>query len=187
VLWTAAAQQARCLERTYAMDLRAWAGAALAVSSALARPPAARAADAALDRGAYLARIMDCGGCHTTGALRGEPDPGRYLAGSDVGFELPGLGIFYPPNLTGDLETGLGGWSEAEIDAAIRSGLRPDGRALAPIMPYHAYAVLSDDDAATLAAFIKALPPVANQAPAPATSGDTATAPYLTLKLPRAG
>jgi cytochrome c553 len=172
---------------TYAMDLRAWAGAALAVSSALVPPGAAHAADAAPERGAYLARIMDCGGCHTTGALRGEPDPAFYLAGSDVGFELPGLGIFYPPNLTSDLETGLGAWSEAEIDAAIRTGLRPDGRALAPVMPYHAYAGLSDDDAAALAAFIKSLPPVANQAPDPASSGEAATAPYLTLKLPSAG
>jgi cytochrome c553 len=169
------------------MPLKAWAGPAHAAGLALLPPAVALAADARLERGDYLARIMDCGGCHTTGALKGQPDPARYLAGSDVGFELPGLGVFYPPNLTSDLETGLGAWSAAEIDAAIRTGLRPDGRALAPVMPYHAYAVLSDDDAAALAAFIKALPPVANQAPEPATSGDTATAPYLTLKLPRPG
>jgi mono/diheme cytochrome c family protein len=48
-------------------------------------------------RGQYLARIMDCGGCHTPGALTGQPDMARYLAGSDVGFEIPGLGRFYPP------------------------------------------------------------------------------------------
>lgn len=50
-----------------------------------------------ITRGEYLATIMDCGGCHTAGALVGKPDPARYLAGSQVGFQIPGLGIFYPP------------------------------------------------------------------------------------------
>jgi mono/diheme cytochrome c family protein len=60
------------------------------------------------DRGAYLVRIMDCSGCHTPGALKGQADESRYLGGADAGFEIPGLGIFYPPNLTPDPETGLG-------------------------------------------------------------------------------
>mgnify|MGYP000970550265 CR=1 FL=1 len=42
----------------------------------LANAPAAQAEPTA-ERGAYLARIMDCGGCHTTGALIGRPDPAR--------------------------------------------------------------------------------------------------------------
>jgi len=105
------------------MPVKAWAGPALALGSALLLPAVALAADARLERGEYLARIMDCGGCHTTGALKGQPDQARYLAGSDVGFELPGLGIFYPPNLTGDVETGLGAWSEEEIVAAVRRTL----------------------------------------------------------------
>ena len=56
------------------------------------------------DQGAYLARIMDCGGCHTPGAMKGQPDMSRYLGGSDVGFEIPGVGVFYPPNLTSDTD-----------------------------------------------------------------------------------
>ena len=43
------------------------------------------------------------------------PDMMRYLGGSEVGFEIPGLGTFYPPNLTPDPETGLGNWSEEQI------------------------------------------------------------------------
>lgn len=82
--------------------------ATLALSLA-ASPLAAADADAAkVKRGEYLANIMDCGGCHTTGALIGKPDPAMYVAGSTVGFQIPGLGIFYPPNLTPDNETGLG-------------------------------------------------------------------------------
>ena len=106
----------------------------------------ASASSAQEDRGAYLIQIMDCGGCHTPGALKGQPDMSRSLGGADVGFELPGLGIFYPPNLTSD-ETGAGSWSEAEIIAAVTTGVRPDGRVLAPIMPYHAYSALTEDDA----------------------------------------
>jgi mono/diheme cytochrome c family protein len=102
-------------------------------------------------RGEYLATIMDCAGCHTPGALTGKPDPARHLGGAEVGFEIPGLGIFYPPNLTPDPETGLGAWSEGDIVTAVRTGARPDGRILAPVMPYHNYARLTDADAQALA------------------------------------
>ena len=135
------------------------------------------------DRGAYLAQIMDCGGCHTPGALKGQPDMSRYLGGSDVGFEIPGLGIFYPPNLTGDA-TGAGSWSEDEIITAIRTGVRPDGRQLVPIMPWPHYAALTDEDARALARFLKNTKPVSNDVPDPVGPGQKAPLPYLTLKMP---
>jgi mono/diheme cytochrome c family protein len=135
-------------------------------------------------RGEYLAAIMDCGGCHTPGALIGRPDAQRPLAGSDVGFEVPGLGVFYPPNLTSDRETGLGSWSEADIVKAVRTGERPDGRMLVPVMPYHSYGRLTDGDAEALAAFLKALKPVRHQAPAMVGGSEKPSAPYLTLKMP---
>jgi len=168
------------------MPLTPWAGQALA-GSALLLSAAALAADPRLERGEYLAKIMDCGGCHTPGALKGQPDQARYLAGSDVGFELPGLGIFYPPNLTGDVATGLGAWTDQEVAAAVRTGMRPDGRMLVPVMPYHAYSALTDDDARALAAFLKSLPPVAHKAPDLTGPGEPAPAPYLSLKMPGTG
>jgi mono/diheme cytochrome c family protein len=137
-----------------------------------------------LKRGAYLARIMDCGGCHTPGAMAGKPDLEHALAGGTVGFELPGLGIFYPPNLTPD-ETGLGAWSEADIVHALRTGTRPDGRQLAPIMPWRSYEALTDEDAALLAAYLKSLPSVAHKVPGPVGPGGTAPAPYLTAVIPK--
>jgi cytochrome c553 len=169
------------------MPVTTWAGPALAAGSALLLSAAALAADAKLERGEYLAKIMDCGGCHTPGALKGQPDQARYLAGSDVGFELPGLGIFYPPNLTGDVETGLGAWTDQEVAAAVRTGMRPDGRMLAPVMPYYSYNALTDDDAAALASFIKSLPAVRNKAPDPAAPDGPAPAPYLSLAIPGGG
>jgi mono/diheme cytochrome c family protein len=137
-----------------------------------------------IERGRYLATVMDCGGCHTPGSLAGQPDMAHALGGSNIGFEIPGLGIFYPPNLTSDKETGLGKWSEAEIIAAIRTGIRPDGRELAPIMAWRSYGALTDADAHALALYLKSLPPFSNQIPAIAGSGAQATHPYMTVVVP---
>lgn len=169
--------------RRAAPFLAAALGAALLAFAAW--PAAAQPADAQeLARGRYLAAIMDCGGCHTAGALIGKPDPALHLAGSSIGFQIPGLGIFYPPNLTPERETGLGAWSEAEIVTAVRTGVRPDGRILAPAMPWHTYAVLTDADALSLARYLKSLPPVHNAAPAPTGAAEPPRAPYLTVIVP---
>ncbi len=138
-----------------------------------------------LRRGEYLATIMDCSGCHTPGVFLGKPDMQRRLAGSEVGFQIPGLGVFFPPNLTPDKETGLGSWSEADIVKAVRQGVRPDGRTLAPVMPYHNYSRLTDADASALAAYLKSLKPIANRVPAIVGPNEKATAPYLSVVMPQ--
>jgi mono/diheme cytochrome c family protein len=162
---------------------RKYLGAYLTVTVAFAAMPALVRSE--LPRGEYLASIMDCGGCHTPGAFTGKPDQARKLSGSEIGFQVPGLGYFYPPNLTSDRETGLGTWSEADIVRAVRTGVRPDGRMLAPAMPWHAYAALSDADAYALARYIKSLPPVHHAVP-PITGPDAVPpAPYLTVVAPK--
>jgi mono/diheme cytochrome c family protein len=145
---------------------------------------AAQAADMA-NQGEYLATIMDCGGCHTAGALAGQPDPALHLAGSTIGFEIPSLGIFYPSNLTPDADTGLGSWTEADIIKALRTSVRPDGRELAPVMPWRSYAKLTDSDIQSLASYLKNLKPIKNPVPHIAASSETATGPYLTAALPK--
>jgi mono/diheme cytochrome c family protein len=148
-------------------------------------PAAAQPADrGTFARGEYLAAIMDCGGCHTGGALIGKPDPKLALAGSAIDFQIPELGTFYPPNLTPDRETGLGSWSAAEIVTAVRTGVRPDGRILAPIMPWHSYAALTDADAGALAAYLKSIPPVRNATPPITGPTETPPAPYMTVVVP---
>lgn len=161
--------------------------AALGAIAAATPPALAQQRPAPRPRGEYLATIMDCGGCHTGGALAGQPDPKLHLAGSGIGFGIPGLGVFYPPNLTPDRDTGLGAWSEADIVRAVRTGVRPDGRVLAPVMPWHNYAALTDADARALAAHLKALPPVRNATPPMAGAGETPPAPYLTVVAPPGG
>jgi mono/diheme cytochrome c family protein len=128
----------------------------------------AQAADRAqIERGKYLVTLGGCVDCHTPGYFFGKPDMTRMLGGSEVGFEIPGLGVFHGPNLTPDNATGLGAWSEKEIVTAIQTGKRPDGRELAPIMPWRAFAELKRDDAQAIAAFLKSLPPVNNKVPGP--------------------
>ena len=118
------------------------------------------AAPADVERGRYLASIMDCNTCHTDGAFVGKPDMKHPLAGSSIGHQVAGLGTFWPPNLTPDRETGLGAWSVDDIVASLKEGRRPDGRVLAPAMPWRAYSNLSVTDARAIAAYLKSLPPV---------------------------
>jgi mono/diheme cytochrome c family protein len=141
---------------------------ALAAAAALgALLATARAADPQIERGKYLASFGGCMDCHTRGYFFGKPDMANYLAGSEVGFEIPGLGVFHGPNLTPDKETGLGNWTSEQIVAALQKGVRPDGRVLAPIMPWRALANLTKEDALAIAAYLKSLPPVRNKVPGP--------------------
>lgn len=155
-----------------------------AAVAALALSPSSAGADERLERGRYFATIMDCGGCHTPGIFQGKPDFQRTLAGSETGIKIPGLGIFYPPNLTPDRETGLGAWSEEEIAAAVRTGVRPDGRILAPVMPWRSYSLISEEDAGALAAYLKSLPPVKHQVAGPTGEGEKPAAPYMGVITP---
>jgi mono/diheme cytochrome c family protein len=132
-----------------------------------AGPAQSQTTRAEIARGKYLATFGGCIDCHTPGYFLGKPDMARALAGSDVGFDIPGLGVFHGPNLTPDKETGLGNWSKAQIVAALQKGTRPDGRMLAPIMPWQAFAKLTKRDAAAIAAYLKSLAPVSNKVPGP--------------------
>ncbi|WP_207483819.1 c-type cytochrome [Arenibaculum pallidiluteum] len=163
--------------------MRTLAAAALGLACLLAAPAAG--SQDLVRRGEYLAQIMDCQGCHTSGAMAGMPDPKLHLAGSPLGFGIPDLGIFYPPNLTPDAETGLGSWTEADIVRAVRTGIRPDGRQLAPAMPWRSYAALTDGDAEALAAYLKSLAPVSHKVPPPTGTKDKPPAPFLGLVVPQ--
>jgi mono/diheme cytochrome c family protein len=144
------------------------------------------AGDAQVARGKYLVQLGGCNDCHTPGYFLGKPDISRYLSGSDVGLEVPGLGVFIAPNLTSDKDTGLGNWTGPQIVTAIRTGLRPDGRMLAPIMPWRSFAALTDADAQAIAAYLKGLPPVTHKVPGPFTSAEKTPVPRMTVLPPTA-
>lgn len=125
------------------------------------------AASPQVERGKYLVTFGGCGDCHTPGYFLGKPDESRYLGGSDVGFAIPGLGVFVGRNLTPDKETGLGNWTSQQIATAITTGKRPDGRILAPIMPWQDFKALTKADALAIAVYLKTLKPVSHAVPGP--------------------
>lgn len=134
-------------------------------------------------RGRYLATIMDCGGCHTTGALGGKPQESGYLAGADIGWRVGDAGVVYAPNITSDRETGIGSWSSRDIVTLLRTGRTPQSRDVMPIMPWRAYAHMSDPDIEALAAYIKAVPAVHHVVPEPTPLKDVKT-PYIATVQP---
>jgi len=151
---------------------------------AAASSTSARADADQIERGKYLVTIAGCTDCHTPGHLLGKPDLTRYLGGSEVGFDVPGVGKFYGPNLTPDKATGLGGWTADQIVAAIQTGVRPDGRTLSPVMPFMAYANLTQGDAHAIAAYLQSIPLIANKAPGPFSAAEKATSFLLTISPP---
>jgi mono/diheme cytochrome c family protein len=167
------------------MRMRHIATALLAVAATCAGVSTVRAEDARIERGRYLVTVISCSDCHTDGSLIGKPDMAHYLGGSSIGFEIPGLGFFYGPNLTPDPETGLGKWTTAEIVTAITTGKRPDGRELAPIMPWRSFGRMTPEDAEAMALYLQSLPAVSHKVPGPFGAGQKPTAPYMTVLMPQ--
>ena len=146
--------------------------AALAIVGGYAVSGVVGAESAQVAHGKYLVQFGGCTDCHTPGHLLGKPDMSkpdmsRFLGGSDVGLEVPGLGVFVAPNLTPDKVTGLGNWTKNQIAIAIQTGVRPDGRILAPIMPWRAYAGLTKSDVGAIVQYLSSLPAISHAVPGP--------------------
>lgn len=120
--------------------------------------PAARPAfDAStVARGAGLAAIGNCRGCHT-------PRGGAPYAGGEP-MHSP-FGMIYSTNITPDPETGIGRWSEEAFQRAMRKGVRADGAHLYPAFPYDRFTIVTADDNRALYAYLMSLPPVRQAAP----------------------
>ena len=159
----------------------AFAGAAAAVALVTAALTPRAHADSQIDRGKYLVVIAGCNDCHTPGFFLGKPDMAKYLGGSDVGFEIPGLGLFNGRNITPDKETGIGAWTDEQIATAITTGKRPDGRQLAPIMNYASFSYLTKEDVAAIIAYLRSIPAVNNKVPGPFKPGEKA--PIFTFRV----
>jgi len=101
-------------------------------------------------RGEVVAAVAGGCGCHT-------PKDGPVGAGG-VEIETP-FGVFYSTNITGDRTAGIGAWTDAEIEGALRRGVLRDGSVEAPVMPYPLYAGMSDEDVRDLIAWLRTLAP----------------------------
>ncbi len=121
-----------------------------------------------LARGAYLSRITGCAGCHSPRTATGELNNERLMSGGDHPIAAGGSVRIYPPNLTPDAQTGIGGWSIEDIVKVLKNGVTPDGRVLSSAMPWRTQSnQLEDADARAIALYLKSLPAIANRVPPP--------------------
>ncbi len=111
---------------------------------------------ATIEKGRLLAAAGDCVVCHTA--------PGGTTNTGGRAMDTP-FGTIYTTNLTPDAATGIGGWSLAAFERAMREGISRDGRHLYPAFPYTAFTKMSDDDVTALYAYLMAQPAVASRPP----------------------
>lgn len=147
-------------------------GSLIALRGPKVAPPASITIErtaARVARGQYLFELADCSGCHSGrdfGKYLAPEIPGQRGKGNEFPPELGLPGKIVARNITPDLETGLGKWTDGEIIRAIREGISKEGRALFPMMPYQSYAQMSDEDVFSLVAYLRTLPAVKNALPA---------------------
>jgi mono/diheme cytochrome c family protein len=110
-----------------------------------------------IDHGAELASIGNCADCHTAAN-------GPAFAG---GRPIPTpFGTIYASNLTPDVESGIGSWSEEAFKRAMRDGVDREGRQLYPAFPYDHFTHATDEDIRALYAFLMSKPAMRNAVPA---------------------
>jgi len=116
------------------------------------------AEDSAIERGEYLVAAGGCVDCHT-----GEGGDSIPLAGGRA-IDSP-FGTFYSPNITPDIETGIGNWSDNDFVNAFREGVSPDGDDYYPAFPYTSYTGITRSDLLAMKQYLFSLEPVAQKSP----------------------
>jgi mono/diheme cytochrome c family protein len=142
-------------------------------------------------RGRHLLQIAGGCGCHGpnfAGWRQGGQDSFPRAAPFGERFVTPD-GDVPAPNITPDVDTGIGRWTDAQIALAITDGVDPSGARLNPIMPYRSYAGMTRDDVDAIVAYLHCLQPVRNVVPESTakTTPDTAPAEPSTDVRPVAG
>ncbi|HEX4192416.1 MAG TPA: cytochrome c [Stellaceae bacterium] len=102
-------------------------------------------------RGRYLTTLGDCAACHT--------DPGGKPYAGGEAIDTP-FGVVATANITPDVETGIGSWSDDDFVSALQTGRGKDGIRLYPAMPYPYFAKMSRDDILAIRAYLDTLEPV---------------------------
>jgi hypothetical protein len=157
-----------------------------------------------ISRGKYLVSVIGCTDCHSPKIMTAQgpvPDSLRFLSGHPAGSPLPVMdknaikpgywvlfsadltaavgpwGISYTANLTPDSTTGIGAWSEYDFIQTFRTGRhlgQAGGREILPPMPIQDINTASDEDLKAIFAYLKAIPPIINKVPPPASADELA-------------
>ena len=105
-------------------------------------------------KGRYLSILSDCASCHTV------PQKNQPFAGGRP-IETP-FGKIVAPNITPDMETGIGSWTDDQFDRAVRKGIGRNGERLYPAMPFNAYTKMSREDVLAIRAYLNTVTAVYN-------------------------
>lgn len=112
---------------------------------------------ALLKRGRYLVIAGDCVSCHTR-------DGGRPFNGGR-GLNTP-FGVIYSPDITGDTQTGVGGWNTDQFFQALNNGIAVDSTHLYPAFPFTHFTMVTRADSDAILAYLKTVPGTAYTPPA---------------------
>ena len=106
-----------------------------------------------IEHGRYMATAADCTACHTAN--------GRQPFAGGGALETP-FGTLLAPNITPDVATGIGGWTDDEFVDAVRNGIGHGGIHLYPAMPYTYYTKMTRADVIAIRAYLDTVQPVRN-------------------------
>ncbi|MBT0811030.1 c-type cytochrome [Litoribacter ruber] len=120
-----------------------------------------------VEKGRYLAtHVMMCVDCHSQrdfSIFAAPPHPGTELAGGEIFDQTLGLpGVFISPNIT---PAGIGDWTDGELFRLITTGVKKDGNPIFPIMPYHNFGKMDEEDIKAVIAYIRSVPPIETNHP----------------------
>jgi mono/diheme cytochrome c family protein len=147
-----------------------------------------------VERGKYLVMVGGCNDCHSPKIFTPAgpiPDTTRLLSGFPAGSPIPSIpegsiaptawggmttndmtawagmwGMSFSYNLTPDMATGIGGWTEAMFIKTLRTGkFMAMSRDILPPMPWQSIGQMTDDDLKAIFAYLKTLPPINNPIP----------------------
>ncbi|SDD46846.1 Cytochrome c [Dyadobacter soli] len=122
---------------------------------------------ARVERGKYLANhVTVCMDCHSSRDWSRFAGPmmatGQGAGGERFDQQMGFPGAFYAPNIT---PYALAGWTDGELFRAITTGANKDGKALFPVMGYHRFGRMDQEDIYSIIAYMRTLPSIKKDVP----------------------
>ncbi len=143
------------------LGMRAWQWLFFRSEAAPAYAP-----QSGVERGRYISEhVAHCQECHSPRTFTGALDRARDLAGNKDGIDGE-----ITPNITPDVETGIGDWTEDEIVSLLQTGFKPNFDNVQGLMALvidgvseGGYKNMTKVDAEAVAQYLKSVPPVVNR------------------------
>jgi mono/diheme cytochrome c family protein len=146
------------------LSMSGWNG--LFFTPGMFAPDPSRSAE--FNRGAYLVEgLGHCGACHTPFNAFGANKASRYLEGNQIDY-------WAAPNITNDMQSGLGKWSVDDIVQYLKTGQTATSLASGPMKDVieNSTSKMPDADLKAIAVYLKERGAAGSPAPAPLPASD---------------